>query len=134
MSKFSYGPNKLLVGFWTLLCSPPAVVFGYLLLRSPTADMAKQFILTLAFPLVPVLFASRFRATFAPTQFVYRRWGSTIRVPYAQIERIEVTNATPISGAAAGAFVVTKSGNKLPFWPKLFPREAVKRFFALAPR
>lgn len=127
----SYGPDKLLVGFWALLCSPPAFICGYLFAKSPTSAMAAQFLFTLTFPLAPILFASRFRATFASSEFVYRRWGSTVRVPYSQIERIEVTNVTPVSKQPIGAFVVTRGGERFPFWPKLFPREAVKRFFAL---
>ena len=127
----SYGPDKALVGLWTLLCSPPALVFAYLLAKSPTSNTAAQFLFTLAFPLAPILFASRFRATFAPTEFVYRRWGPTVQIPYSQIDRIEVTNATPLSKQPIGAFVVTTRGERFPFWPKLFPREAARRFFAL---
>jgi hypothetical protein len=93
--------------------------------------MAAQFLFTLAFPLTPILFASRFRATFASSEFVYRRWGSTVRIPYAQIERIEVTSVTPISKQPIGAFIVTTRGEKLPFWPKLFSSKAVRRFVAL---
>lgn len=133
MIQSSYGPDKVLVGFWALLCSPPAFVFAFLLLKSPTLEMTSQFLVALTFPLLPILFAVRFRATFAPTEFVYRRWGPTIRVSYADIARIEVANSTPVSRESVGAFLITKDGKKLPFWPKLFPREAVKRFFALAP-
>jgi hypothetical protein len=131
-NRLSYGPDKALVGFWALLCSPPALIWSYLLLQGPVAGKALPFFLSLVLLLAPVLFASRFRATFSPTEFVYRRWGPTIRVPYSDIERIEVTNATPIARHAVGAVIVTRSGNHLPFWPKLFPREAVERFFALA--
>jgi hypothetical protein len=76
-------------------------------------------------------FAGRFRATFTSTEFIYRRSGPTVRVRYSEIDRIEVTNATPVTKQAVGAFVVTRRGQRLPFWPKLFPREAVTRFFAL---
>lgn len=132
MKAVSYGPDPLLVGLWALLCSPPALITGDLFLKAPTQAAATQFAWMLIFPLVPVLFAYRFRATFAPTEFIYRRWGPTIRVPLFDIDRIEVTNATPITGQAIGAFIVTKQGNRLPFWPKLFPRAAVSRFFSLA--
>jgi hypothetical protein len=81
--------------------------------------------------MLPVLFASRFRATFTPTDFVYRRWGPTIRVPYSDIDSIDVTNVTPISEQPVGAFIVTKGGSRLPFWPKLFPRSVVERLFSL---
>lgn len=94
--------------------------------------MALQFLVMLLFPLAPILFASRFQASFASTEFVYRRWGPTVRVLYSEIVRIEVTNVTPMSKDAIGAFIITKDGERLAFWPKLFPREAVKRFFALA--
>lgn len=87
--------------------------------------------LCLILPLIPIVFASRFRVIFAPTEFVYRRWGPTIRVPYSEIDRIEVTNVTPLAEEPIGAFIVTKRGQRLPFWPKLFPREAVSRFFGL---
>src|SRR4051812_22924359 len=93
----SYGPDKALVGFWALLCSPPALLFAYLFAKSPTPDMAAQFLFTLVFPLAPIIFASRFRATFTSSEFVYRRWGRTVRIPFAQIDRIETTNLTPIS-------------------------------------
>jgi hypothetical protein len=130
--KTIYGPDPVLVSFWALICSPPALLTAYLLFKAPTNGNLVQFVWTLAFPLLPVGFASRFRATFAPTEFVYRRWGRTIRVPYSDIDRIEVTNVTPISKEAVGALIVTKRGRQLPFWPKLFPRDAVRRFFALA--
>jgi hypothetical protein len=129
--EISFGPDPLLVGLWTLLCSPPALVTGYLFVKAPTQAAAIPFAWTLVFPLLPVLFAYRFRATFTPTEFIYRRWGQTIRVPLADVDRIEVTNATPIGKQAVGAFIVTKQGSRLPFWPKLFPREAVNRFFSL---
>ena len=132
----SYGPDKVLVAVWALLVSPPAIIGGHVFLRSPSSETLLLFLLALAFLLAPVVFASRFRATFAPTEFIYRRWGRTIRVPYAEIERIEVANLTPLLPRPAkqriGAFIVTKCGSRLPFWPKLFPRDAVERFFALA--
>jgi hypothetical protein len=129
----SFGPDKVLVGFWTLLASPPALIWGIAFLNRPTPGAVCPFLVMLAFAALPVMFASRFRATFTPTEFLYRRWGSTIRVRYDDICRIEVANAAPVSGQPIGAFIVTRSGDRLPFWPKLFPREAVRRFFALTP-
>jgi hypothetical protein len=129
----SYGPDPLLVGFWTFLCSPPALIWGYGLLHHPTRDGLTGFIISLGFAVLPLLFALRFRVTFTPTEFVYRRWAPTVRVPYSEISAIEVTNVTPITKAAVGAFVVTKRGSRYPFWPKLFPRAAVDRFFDLSP-
>ena len=128
----SYGPDKVLVGFWTLLASPPALIWGAVFAKSGVAVAGYPFLLSLAIAALPALFACRFRATFAPNEFVYRRWGPTVRVPYSDIDRIDTTNVTPISKQPIGAFIVTKQGNRLPFWPKLFPREAVKRFFSLA--
>jgi hypothetical protein len=127
----TYGPDKALVAFWTLVASPPAIIWGYAFLTGPPSQAAFPFALTLIFALAPLLFASRFQATFAPKEFVYRRWGPTIRVAYEDIDRIEVANVTPVSKQPIGAFVVTRRGQRLPFWPKLFPREAVNRFFAL---
>jgi hypothetical protein len=126
----SYGADPVLVGFWALICSP----VGFFLFKAPTDDQFMRLALLIAFPLLPVIFASRFRATFTPTEFVYRRWGPTIRVRYDDITSIEVTNRTPIAGDAVGAFVLTEDGARLPFWPKLFPRRAIDQFFALAPR
>ena len=128
----SYGPDKAVVAFWALLCCPPALVCGYLFATAPTLEMGSQLLLTLVFPVAPILFASRFRATFASSEFIYRRWGPTVRVPYSQIERIDVTNVTPVGKQPIGAFIITTGGEKLPFWPKLFSREAVNRFLALA--
>jgi hypothetical protein len=127
----SYGPDKVLVAFWALIASPPALIWGFLLLKSPSSGTLFPFFLGLTLALAPVVFASRFRVTFAPTEFVYRRWGPTVRVPYSEIDRIEVANVTPIAKQPVGAFIVTKRGSRMPFWPKLFPREAVERFFAL---
>jgi hypothetical protein len=127
----SYGPDRLLVAFWAILCSPPALITGYLFLKSPTTKTAVQFCCMLIFPLAPMVFASRFRVTFSPTEFVYRRWGPTVRVPYSDIASVEATNVTPISKQPVGAFIVTRDGRRLPFWPKLFPKKAIERFFAL---
>ena len=127
----SFGPDKVLVGVWTLLASPPALIWGVAFLKRPTPEAVYPFLLMLAFAALPLIFASRFRATFTQTEFLYRRWGSTVRVPYDDICRIEVANATPVTGQPIGVFIITRSGDRLPFWPKLFPREAVRRFFAL---
>ena len=128
----SYGPDWTLVGFWMLLVSAPAIAVGIGLIRHPSVEALSQFGWMLVLPFVPLAFAARFGVSFTPTEFVYRRWGPTIRVGYAQIASIEVTNQTPIAKQAIGAFIVTQSGARVPFWPKLFPRAAVKRFFALA--
>jgi hypothetical protein len=125
----SYGADPLLVGFWALICSPA----GFVLFKAPAEGALVRRVWWIAFPLLPVIFASRFRATFTSREFVYRRWGPTIRVSYDDIRSIDVTNRTAIAKDAVGAFIVTKSGSRLPFWPKLFPRQAIDRFFALAP-
>jgi hypothetical protein len=128
----SYGPDKMLVGVWVLLVSLPALILGWIFLRSGSTATALPAALTLILPLAVMTFASRFRVTFTRTEFVYRRWGPTVRIAYSDINRIDVTNVTPVTKQAIGAFLVTKRGERLPFWPKLFPREAVDRFFALA--
>ena len=93
--------------------------------------MAAQFLLALRSRLRRSSSLAAFEQPLHPTSSFYRRWGPTVRIPYSQIDRIEVTNATPLGKQPIGAFVVTRRGERFPFWPKLFPREAVKRFFAL---
>lgn len=135
----SYRPDPILVGVWALLASPPALACAYLVFKSPSHENLTLFAWTLVFPLLPILFASRFRATFTPSEFVYRRWGRTIRVPYSQIDRIEAAGVSPFAREpdapspkqVIGAYVVTKGGERHPFCPKLFPRDAVERFFSL---
>ena len=128
----SYGPDKALVAVWVLLCGLPVIPAAYLILRSPTWDAGELLLVALTLPLMQFLFMIRFRATFASGSFAYRRWGPTITVRYAEIDHIEVTNVTPISKQAIGAFLITRSGERLPFWPKLFPQEAVNQFFDLS--
>jgi hypothetical protein len=70
----SYGPDPLLVGFWALIVSPPAWVGVYFLLKSPSYHGFVGLLWAVALPLLPVVFASGFRVTFAPSEFVYRRW------------------------------------------------------------
>lgn len=125
----SYGPDPLLVGFWAFICSP----IGFVLFKAPSDEIFARLGWLIAFPMLPVIFASRFRATFTSSEFVYRRWGPTIRVSYDQIDSIEVINRTPLAKDAVGAFIITKGGDRLPFWPKLFPRRTIGEFFALAP-
>ena len=107
--------------------------WAYMLVSSPTWTGAGSLLLTFILPLIPIVFASRFRATFTSNSFIYRRWGQTITVPYREVDHIEVANVTPLTKQAVGAFLVTTRGERLPFWPKLFPRQAVKRFFDLSP-
>lgn len=128
----SYGPDKALVALWVLLYGLPVIPSTYLLLRSPTWDAGELLSVALTFPLTQFLFMIRFRATFTSGSFVYRRWGPTITVAYREIDHIEVTNVTPISKQAVGAFIITRSGDRLPFWPKLFPQDAVNQFFDLS--
>jgi hypothetical protein len=129
----SYGADKILVGVWTALAGVPLPIFiGLVLKRGGLEGLAAPLIVSLALPLAVLVFTSRFRVTFASDHLVYQRWGPTLTVAYRDIALIEVTNATPISGDAIGAFIVTRNGDRLPFWPKLFPRPAVTRFFRLA--
>jgi hypothetical protein len=115
-----------------LLVSTPAIAVVIGFVRHPSAHAISLFGWMLVLPLIPLAFAMRFRVSFTRTDFVYRRWGPTARVPYDQIASIEVTNQTPITKQPIGAFIVTQAGARIPFWPKLFPRAAVERFFALA--
>ncbi len=84
-------------------------------------------------PLAVAVFALRFRASFTSDTLIYRRWGKTLKASYSEISRIEITNVTPITKQAIGALLIMKNGERLPFWPKLFPTQAVDRFFQLAP-
>ena len=128
----TYAADRRLVAFWTVLLSVPAILCGFGYARQPTADGLFLFVVAVALALIPLLFTWRFKVSFTPTEFVYRRWGPTHRVPYDQIAGIEVTNRTP-TRETIGAFIVTRSGKRVPFWPKLFPRAAVERFLAMAP-
>jgi hypothetical protein len=129
----SYGPDPALVGLWLALAGVPLPLSAWLIFRDGfRPDLLQMLFVGALAPILVAVFTLRFRVTFTADSFVYRRWGPTIAVLYADISRIEVTNATRIEQQAIGAFVVTKQGKRLPFWPKLFPRAAVTRFFKLA--
>jgi len=129
----SYAADPLLVGLWVVLTGIPAPFAVWLLVRhGATSANIEMTIASLIVPVAVLIFASRFRAIFHSESFEYRRWGSTIRVPYADIAAIETTNVTPVERQPVGAFIVTRTGTRLPFWPKLFPKPAVERFFQLA--
>ena len=125
-------PTKRSLSFWTPVASPPALTWGYAFLRGPISAAAFRLALTPVLALAPLIFASRFQVTFAPKEFAYRRWAPAIRLPYADIDRIEVANVTPIRRLPIGAFLVTWRDERLTFWLKRFPREAVNRFLRLA--
>lgn len=128
-----YGADKVLVGCWTALAGVPLPLFVGLALKQGGLDgLTAPLIVSLVPPLALLIFTSRFRVTFGPDHLVYRRWGPTLKVAYRDIASIQVANATPVSGQAIGAFIVTRNGDRLPFWPKLFPKPAVTRFFGLA--
>ena len=129
----SYSADPLLVGFWVLLTGIPVPLAAWILVRDGvTASTIELMLVSLIAPVAVLVFASRFRAIFHADQFEYRRWGPTIRVRYVDIASIETTNVTPIERQPIGAFIVTHDGTRLPFWPKLFSRPAVERFFQLA--
>ena len=129
----SYGADKVLVGVWMALAGAPLPFFiSVAVKRGGLEGLTTPLVISLALPLAVLVFTSRFRVTFAPDHLVYRRWGPTLQVAYQEIASIEVTNTTQISGDAIGAVIVTRGGDRLPFWPKLFPRPAVTRFFRLA--
>lgn len=129
----SYGADPLLVGFWLLLAGIPFPLAAWLIIRDgATASSIELLSASLLGPIAVLVFAARFRAIFHADRFEYRRWGSTVLVRYADIARIETTNVTPIEKQPIGAFIVTHDGLRLPFWPKLFPRAAVERFYQLA--
>ena len=99
----------------------------------PLSDLW-PLLISLTMPAALLAFVCRYRVTFLDDSLIYRRWGPTIRVRYCDIAYLKVANSTPVGKDAIGAFIVTRNGERLPFWPKLFPRPAVTRFFKLAPR
>jgi hypothetical protein len=130
----SFGPDPALVGLWLALTGIPLPLSVFLLIRDGfRSDLLEMLCASAVVPTLIAVFTLRFRVTFGIDDLVYRRWGPTVRIRYADISRIEVTNATPVTKQAIGALVVTKQGDRLPFWPKLFPRKAVARFFQLQP-
>ena len=128
----SFGPDPVLVGFWVALVGVPLPLGILDLVRwGARPDVIQMLGISVLLPTMVLIFALRFRAVFSETAFAYRRWGKTFVVRYAEIDHIEITNRTRISGDAVGAFVVTKNGARFAFWPKLFPRKAIQRFMAL---
>ena len=128
----SFGPDPLLVGVWMVLVGLPLPIGVLNLIKfGPSPDLLGMLAVCVILPLVVLIFATRFRVSFSETEFTYRRWGATFVIGNADIDHIEVTNRTPGSKDAIGAFVVTKSGKRYAFWPKLFPRAAISRFMAL---
>ncbi len=130
----SYGPDPLLAGVWITLTGVAAPIWIMMALSRGSAGHLAPLLISVGLPLATAVFIFRFKATFTHEAFIYRRWGPTISVRYDDIAFITVTNTTPLAGEAIGAFIVTRTGERLPFWPKLFPREAVTRFFKLAER
>lgn len=131
----SYGPDRALVAVWLALSGMPLPPSIWLVVRDGfRSDLLQMLFVSAALLISVAVFTLRFRVTFTADSFVYRRWGPTISVRYVDISRIEVTNVTKIGRQAVGAFVVTKQGERYPFWPKLFPRDAVVRFFRLSPQ
>jgi hypothetical protein len=130
----AFGPDPLLVGFWIMLAAALIVVqLGDLALHSIRHNTALILVLCFALLCAVLVFSLRFRAIFSDNGFTYRRWGKTFSIPYSDIDHIAVTNRTLVTKDAVGAFVVTRNGDRYPFWPKLFPRRAIARFMAMAP-
>jgi len=130
----TYGADPVLVGFWCLLTGIPVILNLYSVVGHGVGANVVPWLVSVAPPLLILGFATRFRVIFTADTFVYRRWGKTIRIRYDQIAKIEIANVTPGGKQPIGAFVVTHSGERFPFWPKLFPEEAVARFLRLADR
>jgi hypothetical protein len=130
----SFGADPLLVGIWLVLTGFPIPFVIFIVVRDGfRPDIIQLLCVALSPPLAVLVFMLRFRVTFTANKFIYQRWGPTIEVPYADIAEIDVTNVTRVEQQPIGAFVVTKCGERHPFWPKLFPRRAVERFFLMRP-
>lgn len=128
----TFGPDKVLVGFWMLLTGIPIFIVIYDIAQfGPRADLVVALLLAGLAPAAILLFTMRFRATFSDSAFSYRRWGRTFVVPRADVDHVLVTNRTAISKEPVGAFLVTRDGQRYAFWPKLFPRRAIEMFLAL---
>jgi len=130
----TYGADPLLLGFWLALVSIPVPIAVWLVLQRGLSNEWQILLASLIPPGLTLAFTSRFRACFTEDAFIYRRWGPTVRVAYREIASIEVANSTRLARKPIGAFLVTYQGERLPFWPKLFPRAAVERLLSLAPR
>jgi len=127
-----FGPDIALVAFWLILTAVPLLLsISDLFKLGLRPDLLEMTAVAVIFPLAVFVFVSRFRAKFDDRAFTYRHWGRTISVPYEDIDHILITNRTPVSKEAVGAFLVTHDGRRYAFWPKLFPRPAVERFMSL---
>jgi hypothetical protein len=128
-----YRADVALVALWLGLTGIPVPISFVVLIKQGLNEAAPMIVASLIMPVLLFVFVSRFKVTFTEDEFIYRRWGPTIRIAYADIVGLQVTNVTPIERHAIGAFVVVKNGSRYPFWPKLFPKQAVQKFFQLGP-
>ncbi len=128
-----YRADVALVSFWLVLCGIPIPISIAAWIARGWYVAGPLISVGLLLPMLVLIFVSRFKVSFTDREFVYQHWGPTIRIAYTDIVGLEVTNVTPLERQAIGAFVVVKNGRKYPFWPKLFPRRAVERFFELGP-
>ncbi len=128
-----YTADAGLVALWLSLSSVPLPIAVTVWIERGWNVAGELFIASSILPVLLLVFVCRFKVVFTDRELVYHRWGPTIRIAYSDIAGLEVTNETPLGHQAIGAFVVAKNGTKYPFWPKLFPKRAVEKFFELGP-
>jgi hypothetical protein len=92
---------------WLILCSIPVPISVAISIERGWNVGGALFFVSLISPTVLLIFVARFQTIFTNQEFVYRRWGPTIRIAYSDIAGVEVTIVTPI---AIGAFVIAKNG------------------------
>ena len=128
------GADRKLVAFWLVLTGWPIPLAIAASFQSPGPDNLAILLMASVPLLIVSIFLARFKARFTPNRFVFRRWGRSTNVRYIDIVELEFPQ-DPATGQPVGtAWIVTRDGQRHPFWPRIFPRLAVERFRKLAPR
>lgn len=125
----SFSPDKGLIAIALLPCLIVLIDLAVELSRG--AFQWDIFAGCLIYACATSVILGRFKVTFDERRLIYRRWGRTVRVDYAEIQSITVV--TNYLGKPVRAIIHTRRGTELPFWWKLFPTNAAERFFAIAP-
>jgi hypothetical protein len=128
----SFGPDRNRVGVLTLILGMPSII-AMLDVARGHPEALSLLAMSLIFPLGWLAFVARYRVTFTDDRFVYRRWGPTVEVAYADATSIRLVPATRLQIAPVRAYLVTRDGRRFPFWFKVFPVRATARFFSVAP-
>jgi hypothetical protein len=128
----TYRPGLWPVGLWIgMVGIPMPIAVANIILNGLSGDALAGVLQTSILPIAMAILVFRYRMTFTADTFVYRRWGGTIRVRYRDIDHIEVMQDARISQLPMWVLLVTKRGERLRIWLKLFPLPAVRRFMHL---